>query len=68
MTTYYVRRSETGQATHNLDKLVTRMSTPKRLDALKSAADSAIAHPGLYYYVYNDRNVRLAKFHVEVED
>jgi len=67
MTTYYVRRSETGQATHNLDKLITRMSTPRKLDALKSAADSAINNPGCCYYVYNG-GTQIAKFYVEEEN
>lgn len=67
MITYYVRRSENGKATHNLDKLVIRMSTPRKLDALKNAADSAIIHPGYYYYVYNG-NTQIAQFYVEEEN
>ena len=59
--TYYVRRGVYGQI------LSTRMSTPKRMDALKNAAESAILNPGFIYYVYN-RDEQIAKFFVKEED
>lgn len=64
---YYVRRSEDGQSTHNMDKLITKISTPRRIDALKSAAECAIANPGYYYYVYKE-GTQIAKFYVEEEN
>ena len=65
--TYYVRRSESGKETHNLDKLIVRMSTPDRVEALCNAAESAIINPGRYYYTYKG-NTQIAKFYVEEEN
>ena len=59
--TYYVRRGVAGEI------LSTRMSTPKRMDALKSAADSAILNPGFTYTVCKG-DVEIAKFYVKEEN
>ncbi len=59
--TYYVRRGVYGQI------LSIRMSTPKRMDALKNAAESAILNPGFTYYVYNG-DEQIAEFFVKEED
>lgn len=64
---YYVRRSEDGKATHNMNRLVTKMSTPRKIDALKSAAECSISNPGYHYYVYKE-NTQIAKFYVEEEN
>ena len=61
--TYYVWRGVLGTI------LSMRMSTPRRMDALKSAADSAIANPGFTYVVYkNESDNEIAKFYVKEED
>lgn len=65
--TYYVRRSYNGQATHNLGRLYTVMSSPRRLDVLKTAAECAIINPGFHYYAYKN-NTQIAKFYVEEEN
>lgn len=72
MVTYYVRQSTKPVKDREFyyakqDDIVTKISTPKRLDALKSAADSAILHPGNYYYVYNGNEI-IAKFYVKDEE
>ena len=60
---YYVWRGVAGEI------LSMRMSTPKRIDALKNAADSAIANPGFTYVVYkNESDNEIAKFYVKEED
>jgi hypothetical protein len=71
--TYYVRRSENDDVTRfdttivqNLSKFVTRLSTPDRANALKSAAESAILNPGYVYIVYKN-NCMIAKFIVVKE-
>lgn len=65
--TYYVRRSIDGQATHNLGKLCTTLSTPRKIDSLKTAAECSILNPGFHYYVYKD-GIEIAKFYVEEEE
>ena len=65
-TVYYVRRSENGRATRNLDKLITTMSTPRKIDALRTAAECAIVNSGYHYYVYRE-DTKIAKFYVKKE-
>ena len=65
-TTYYVRRSKNGRATRNLDKLITIMSTPRKIDALTTAAECAIVNSGCHYYVYRG-DTKIAKFYVKKE-
>lgn len=71
--TYYVRRSENDNVTtfdttivQNLSKFITRLSTPNKTDALKSAAESAILNPGYVYIVYRNDHM-IAKFLVAKE-
>lgn len=64
---YYVRRSIDGHATHNLEKLHTVMSTPRRLEALENAAECSILNNGYHYYVYKN-GIEIAKFYVEEEN
>ena len=65
---YYVRRDESGKGICcNVDRLVTTISTPKKLDALKIAAENAIVNSGCCYYVYRS-NTEIAKFYVKEED
>ena len=59
--TYYVRRGVAGEI------LSTRMSTPKRMDALRNAAESAILNPGFTYIVCKGDS-EIAKFFVKEED
>lgn len=68
MTTYYVRRDESGKGIcYNIDKLITTISTPRKIDALKIAAETAIINAGCCYYVYEDSD-EIAMFYVKEED
>ena len=58
--TYYVRRGVGNEI------LSTRMSTPDKMEALRSAADSAILNPGFFYDVYY-KDEQIAKFYVKDE-
>lgn len=58
---YYVRRGVFGEI------LSTRMSTPRKIDALRNAAESAIMNPGFTYKVYKG-DTEIAKFFVKEED
>ena len=49
---YSVRRSD--QKPSKTVFMFTTMVTPRKIDALKTAANSAIVNPGFYYYVYKD--------------
>lgn len=61
--TYFIWRGVAGEL------LSIRMSTPKRMDALKSAAESAILNPGFTYVVCkNESDNEIAKFYVKEED
>lgn len=59
--TYYVRRGVAGTV------LSIRMSTPRREDALKNAADGAIMNPGFTYTVCKGET-EIAKFFVKEEE
>lgn len=59
--TYYVRRGGLGL------KSSTKMSTPNRMDALKSAAGSAISNPGFIYVVCKG-DAEIARFFVQEEN
>ena len=65
MNTYYVRRTVLPLLMSV--ELITKMSTPRKQDALKSAANSAILNPGYRYYVY-ENNEQIASFYVKKED
>lgn len=66
--TYYVRRDESGKGICcNINKLVTTISTPRKLDALKIAAENAIINAGCCYYVYKN-NTEIAQFYVKEEN
>ena len=67
MIVYYVRRSDFHRPSSEINHLTTRMSTCRKMDALRNAADSAIVHPGYYYYVYSG-NTQIAQFYVEEEN
>jgi hypothetical protein len=61
--TYYVWRGMFGEM------LSIRMSTPRKIDALKNAAESAILNPGFTYVVFkNESDNEIAKFYVREED
>ena len=65
--TYYVRRSEFHRPSLDINNLITRMSTPKKMDAFKNASDSAINHPGYHYYVFKGEQM-LGWFYTEEEN
>lgn len=66
--TYYVRRDKSGKGVCcNTNELVTTMSTPRRIDALKIAAEGAIINSGCCYYVYKN-NIKIGQFYVTEED
>ena len=66
--TYYVRRDKSGKGVCcNTNELVTTMSTPRRIDALKIAAETAIINSGCCYYVYKN-DIEVAMFYVKEED
>lgn len=66
--TYYVRRDKSGKGMCcDADKLITTFSTPRKLDALKIAAESAIINSGCCYYVY-ENNIKVGQFYVTKED
>lgn len=58
---YYVRRGVAGEI------LSTRMSTPDKIEALHSAADSAILNPGFVYAVYegSEKGRKIGEFFVK---
>lgn len=61
--TYYVWRGIAGKM------LSIRMSTPDKIEALCSAAESSILNPGFTYTVYkNESDNEIAKFYVKEEN
>ena len=65
---YYVRRDESGKGIcYNVNRLVTTISTPRKLDALNIAAENAIMNSGCCYYVYKGSN-EIAHFYVKEEN